>query len=183
MKVSWVIGQEIPDNALDVSIVNSIAPSWGSWKTWKRYKTDNCICTNTAEADELIRRAFHAVCNFYIMQGSYKPIGSPQGVKLFDGKFTNDTVTNKDDIVVLNLVSPNNDIVLMSGFNFSPLNNNDPLSLLIRDEYYYNIIDLMKTHNTVQFVLVDYTHELATWAKDIPNLTLDNITSVMNLLA
>ncbi len=182
MRISWVISQEIPDDALDINIVKGVSASWGSWSTWKRYKTDNCICTNTAEAKELIKRAFHAVCNFYIMQESYNKVGGPIGVKLFDGQFKNETVSNKDDIVALNLVAPNNDIVLMSGFNFSPLDNDDPLALLIREEYYFNINELMKTHELVQFVLVDYTHELADWAKKLPNLSTDKIESVKSLL-
>ena len=182
MRISWVIGQEIPANALDVKVVKEVASSWGSWSTWKQYKTDNCICTNESESKELLRRAFHAVCNFYIMQDSYNRVGSPAGVKLFDGTFKNDSIANKDDIVALNLVAPNNDIVLMSGFDFSPLDVNDPLTMITREEYYFNINELMKTHSTVQFVLVDYTHELAMWAKELPNLSVDDMDSVKSLL-
>mgnify|MGYP000533455583 CR=1 FL=1 len=103
-------------------------------------------------------------------------------LKSFDKPQKNDIVSNKDDIVALNLVAPNNDIVLMSGFNFSPIDKNEPLQMLIREEYYFNVSELMKAHSTVQFVLVDYTHELATWARELPNLTIDGIDSVKSLL-
>jgi len=182
MKVTWVIGQEIKEHELDIAIVNEVSPSWGSWKTWHDYKTDNCICSNTTDANVLIKQAFHAVCNFYIPQESFVDVGSPQGVKLFDGEFKNATITNKDDIIVLNLVAPTNDIVLMSGFNLSPLDTTNPLHLLIRDEYYHNINELIKLHNTVQFVLVDYKYKLADWGTALPNLSIDDITSVKNLL-
>ncbi len=181
MKISWVLGQEITED-LDLDLISSIAPSWGSWKTWKKYKTDNCICANADDAEKLIQRAFHALCNFYMMRDDFLHVGRPQGVKLFDGNFKNNTVTNKDDIVTLNLVVPENDIVLMSGFNLSPLDESDPLSLLIREEYYFNLNELMKEYENVQFVLVDYKHEMAQWAKDLPNLNVDTIASVRTLL-
>jgi len=181
MKIAWIIGQEIKHD-LNLDLIDSIGPSWGSWKTWKKYKTDNCICTNREEATDLIQRAFHSMCNFYMMKDDFLQVGSPQGVKLFDGNFKNNTVTNKDDIVTLNLVAPDNEIILMSGFNFEPLDKDDPLAMLIREEYYFNINELMKANTSVQFVLVDYPHKLATWANDLENLTIDTAQNVKTLL-
>lgn len=184
MRVSWVLSEKIPKGTLDMKVVKGVAPSWGSWKTWKEYKTDNCVCTDIAEIRKLIKRAFHAVCNFYIMQDSYAKVGNPPGVKLFNGKFKGNNIDNEDDIVALNLAVPNSDIVLLSGFNFMPiLNIDDKIKRLAREEYYFNVRELMKTHSTVQFVLVDYTHDLASWAHKLDNLTLDTIDSVTNLLA
>lgn len=182
MRICWVLGQEIQDEELDAAIISEVAPSWGSWSTWKKFKTDNCICTDTGEAQELIKRAFHAVCNLYIMQDSYIQVGSPQGVKLFNGKFQGEQVDNKDDIVALNLAAPNHDIVLMSGFNFSPIKTKNKIAAFSREEYYFNIIELIKANSTVQFVLVDYTHELASWLEDLENLSFDTISSVESLL-
>lgn len=183
MKICWVVSEETPSGFLDPQTLKSTAPTWGSWKNWKEYKLENCICSSTADAKNLITRAFHAVCNLYIMQASYIKLGSPIGVRLFNGTFKNDLIANKDDIITLNLVAGNNDIVLMSGFNFSPLLQTEhKIKLLSREEYYYNIRELMKTHFSTQFVLVDYVHELASWAKDLDNLSLDNIDNVKLLL-
>jgi hypothetical protein len=177
MKVSWVISQDIPDNVLDMNVVKEIAPSWGSWTTWKKYKTDNCICADVSESRNLIKRAFHVVCNFYISQDSYTTVGSPLGVKLYNGRFGPTGLVNKDDIVALNLAAPNNNIVLMSGFNLSPntIDNH-------REEYYYNVKSVIESHPNTQFVLVDYTHELGKWIREVDNLTLDTIESVKSLL-
>jgi len=183
MKLRWVLSEEIPNN-LDISIVQDVAQIWGSWKTWKEYKTNNCICTDTAKAMDLLKHAFHALTNFYIMQDSYTKLGSPQNVKLFNGSFKNNNISNKDDIVALNLATIDADIVLMSGFNFSPLlSSQDDISRMAREEYYFNIRELMKTNSNVQFVLIDYMQELASWAQELENLSFDNMNSVKSLLS
>lgn len=182
MKVCWVISEEIKKGTLDANIVKEVAPSWGSWRTWKEHKTDNCICTKISEARDLIKRAFHAVSNLYIKRDHYTKLGNPIGVKLFDGSFQSESIHNKDDIVALNLSVPNYDIVLMSGFNFSPIVTDDEKEKVAREEYYYNVRELIKKYNTTQFVLVDYEYELAAWAKELDNLTTDTIDSVKNLL-
>lgn len=176
MRICWVISEEIEADSLDMKIVREVAPSWGSWKTWKEHKTENCISTNLTHTTDLIKRAFHAICNFYIPQDHYTKAGSPMGVKLFDGTFKNNNISNKNDLVALNLATPGNDIVLMSGFNFSATEDEG------RKEYYFNVCELMKKHSTVQFVLVDYEGNLDTWAEKQENLTLDTIDSVKNLL-
>ena len=183
MNITWVISEDTPGGVLNPDLIKEIAPSWGSWKTWKEYRTENCICTDTAEANNLIKRAFHAICNLYIMQSSYSRVGSPMGVKLFNGEFKSETMANKDDLVALNLAVPQSDIVLMSGFNFSPiLTTDDELVRKSREEYYYNVRDLVEKNKGVQFVLVDYTHELASWMRDYDNITLDTVENVKSLL-
>jgi len=178
MKVCWIISEDIPSGLIDPKDIKNTAVSWGSWKTWKEFRPDNCVCSDTNEAKNLIQRAFHAVCTLYIMQESYSVVGNPSGVKLFNGQFKNSSVGNKDDIVALNLAVPQSDIVLMTGFNFSPITETNPS----QEEYYFNIRELIKANDTTQFVLVDYTHELASWTRDLDNLTLDTIGSVKNLL-
>ena len=183
MRVSWVLAEEIPNGLLDMEIVKSVSASWGSWKTWKEHKTDNCVCNDVNDAGSLIKRAFHAVCTLYVPQDNYARLGNPLGVKLFDGAFTNPKISNKDNIIALNLATPNNDIVLMSGFDFTPLySDGDELERIAREEYYFNIRALIKAHSTTQFVLVDYDDELASWAQELENLTVDTIQSVKNLL-
>jgi len=178
VKICWVVSEEIPSKLLDPEVLKDTAISWGSWKIWKEYKLDNCICTDPDEAHKLIQRAFHAVCTLYIMQESYKAVGSPGGVKLFNGHFKNNGVSNKDDIVALNLAVPQSDVVLLSGFNFSPILEADPS----REEYYFNVRELMKANATTQFVLVDCSAELASWVGELDNVTQDTIDSVKKLL-
>lgn len=178
MRVTWVLSEEILEGTLDMDIVKAVCPSWGSWKVWKEHKVDNCVCSHTGEAGNLIKRALHAVCNLYIPQDAYTKLGNPLGVKLFDGAFASKTVGNKDDIVALNLATPNNDIVLMSGFNFTPMYSTD----VAREEYYFNVRALINSHPDTQFVLVDYDGELASWAKELDNLSVDTIDSVKSLL-
>jgi len=183
MKVCWVISEDVPAGLLDPKVIKDIATSWGSWKTWKEYRPENCICSSTTDAKNLISRAFHAVCTLYIMQESYVKAGNPIGVKIFNGQFKSTTVCNKDDIIALNIAVPQSDIVLMSGFNFSPiLNTDDEVTRTAREEYYFNVRALIKLNAETQFVLVDYTHELASWARELNNVTLDTIDSVKNLL-
>lgn len=117
------------------------------------------------------------------MEESYSNIGKPPGVKLFNGHFENDAVSNKDDIIALNLAVPKADIVLMYGFNFSPLLNTDnEADRVAREEYYYNVREIIKSFPLTQFVVVEYMHELATWARELDNVTFDTIDSVRNLL-
>jgi len=183
MRISWVISEDITDNALDMKVVKETSSSWGSWKVWKKYKVDNCVCTDTSEATKLIQRAFHAVCNFYMMQESFTKVGSPVGVKLFDGKFKSDYIDNKDDIVALNIAAPGHDIVLLSGFNLSPMMEDDEVKNVSREEYYYNIKELIKSNSTTQFVFVDYKHEISQWIRELDNVTFDTISSVKSLLS
>lgn len=183
MRITWVISEEIHANALDMNIVKAVAPSWGSWKVWKHYRIDNTVCIDVDQADNLIKRALHAVTNLYVPQSAYVDLGSPIGVRLFDGSFTNDNITNGDDIVALNLATPNTDLVLMSGFNFQPLLNTDTEILrLAREQYYFNVRAIMHHNRDVQFVLVDYNYEQASWLKQVDNLTIDSMNSVKNLL-
>lgn len=183
MKVAWILSEDIPKGLLDPITVKNIAASWGSWKTWKEFRTDNCVCHNTTEANNLIKRALHTLCNLFIMQSSYTRVGSPIGVNLFNGEFKSETIANRDDLIALNLVIPQADIVLMSGFNFSPLLNTDDEDIRkAREEYYFNVRELIKTNDTTQFVLVDYMHEMASWVGELDNVNLDTVGSVKSLL-
>ena len=179
MNVCWIISEDSADDLIDPADIKNTAPSWGSWRTWKSYKTDNCVCSDADDAAELTVHTFQKVCNFYVMQSIHSTIGKPPGVKLFGGEFNNDTISNKDDLIALNLAVPQSDIVLMLGFDFSPLLETDDQS---REEYYYNVRELMKQNNTTQFVFVEYTHELASWLSELSNVTFDSNTNIQNLL-
>lgn len=183
MKVSWIISEDISADLIDPQIIKDTGVSWGSWKIARTYTPDNCICTRNTEASPLIQHGFQNTCNLYITQASFKSLGNPANVRLFNGQFKNNNISNKDDIVALNLAVANMDIVLLAGFNFRPLlNTDDKPNRLAREEYYFNVREIIKAFPTTQFVMVEYMHELASWAHELDNLTLDTIDSVKNLL-
>ena len=97
MQVSWVISSEYKDDKATPEQLKAIGNTWGSWKTWRSYSTTNVLCTNDEKARDLIKRAFHSVCNFYIPQKSYAALGRPPGVQVFDGQFPGD-FDNQEDI-------------------------------------------------------------------------------------
>jgi len=173
MKVCWVISESVPSN-LEAPI--DIVTSWGSWKTHEAYKTENCVCSNTSEASTLTKLGFQTSVNLYINQATYLEIERPPKVKLFGGQFGSDGISNKDDIVALNLAVPLYDLVLLFGFDLSPTTDAG------RDEYYFNVKEIIKANPSTQFVLVDYVHELDSDVLELSNVTQDTVESVKSLL-
>lgn len=182
MKVSWVLSQTIHHDFADPTVIRSIGPAWGSWQTWKSYKTDNTICTDLSEAKALMQRAFHAVTNFYVPRDFYAELGRPIGLKMFDGQFKGPAHKNKDDVVALNLTAQTSDIVLMLGFNMPPVNTTDKIEKAIEEAYQLNVRAVIRDNPTVQFVLVNYEHDLAPVFKELENVTQDTLESVVDLL-
>ena len=68
MEVAWVLSEDYVDPIVKSETIKDIGTTWGSWKTWRSWSTDNVLCADNAKAQELIKRAFHSVCNFYIPQ-------------------------------------------------------------------------------------------------------------------
>jgi hypothetical protein len=183
LRICWIISQDIPNNLIDPVVIKDTGTSWGSWLTHSIYSPDNCICSNTTEAKALIQHSIQDVCTLYIMKESYSHLGKPAGVKLFNGQFKNNLISNKDDIIALNLAVPEADLVLLAGFNFGPLLNTDEKGPReARLEYYFNVREIIQGHPQTQFVLVEYTGGLASWAQELDNLTEDTVESVKNLL-
>jgi hypothetical protein len=182
MKVSWVISQITPPAFADPELIRSIGPAWGSWHTWKNYKTDNIICTDLTEAKMLMQRAMHAVTNFYIPRDFYSELGRPVGLKMFDGQFKGPAHKNKDDVVALNLTAQTSDIVLMLGFNLAPIETEDKIEKVIEQAYQMNVRSVIRDNLNVQFVLVEYQHELAKVFTELENLTQDGLQAVIEML-
>jgi len=174
MKVCWVISESVPGDQLHPGELKTIAEAWGSWQTHEAHKTENCICSNTSEASTLTKLGFQTSVNLYISEESYLEIGRPPKVKLFGGKFGSDGISNKDDIVALNLTVSQYDLILLLGFDFSPTTDAG------RDEYYFNVKEIIKANADTQFVLVDYAHDMDDW--ELANLTEDTVESVKSLL-
>lgn len=181
MKVSWVISQTTPVLA-DSELIKSVGPTWGSWHTWKHYKTDNIICTDLTEAKALMQRSMHTVANFYIPRDFYVELGRPAGLKMFDGQFKGPAHKNKDDVVALNLTAQTSDIVLMLGFNLSPIQTDDKIEKVIEQAYQMNVRSVIRDNLDVQFVLVEYYGESAKVFNELENLTQDSLQAVVEML-
>ena len=95
MEVAWVLSEDYADPIVKPEQLKEVGTSWGSWKTWRSWSTDNVLCADNAKAQDLIKRAFHSVCNFYIHNKNYIALNRPTGVKVFDGDFPDDFANKK----------------------------------------------------------------------------------------
>jgi hypothetical protein len=183
MNVCWVLSQDIPKGFVKYEVLTSVGPIWGPLSKWREYQSDNTVCYDLREAKQMINRAFHAVTHFYVPKDQYIDLGRPVGVRLFEGEFKDNAVANKEDIILMNLVSSSNDIVLMLGFNLSPVSKNlDAIEQRFEKAYRHNIKTIIKDNPNTQFVLVNYEDELAENFEDLDNLTIDTVDSVVDLL-
>jgi hypothetical protein len=182
MKVCWVLGQDFNLHIDKAKSIKAIAPIWGSHKTWRDFETDNVICNELPVAVGLLNRAFQAVCNFYVPKERYVDLGRPSGVKMYDGGF-NVEMFSKDEIIALHLVAPNNDIVLLLGFNLA---NRDFSDNKLLKHQWTNYLLAVKTviaqHPNTQWVAIDQISDIHPDIKNLPNFTCDKIENVVHLL-
>jgi hypothetical protein len=183
MRVNWVFAEGYQlDPAVDADAVKSVGPTWGSWRTWRGCGTDNVICHDRAKAQELIKRAFQAVCNFYIPKKHYQDVGRPTGVKLYEGDFTQE-LDRIEDIIAMHLVSGISDIVLLVGFDFGPLPTvADQFEQHKLKNYHGLMRSTINSDQAVQWVAVDHPTELDKAYQNLSNLTCDSMESVLKLL-
>lgn len=183
MRVSWAIaeGHRFP---LDVNLdqIKNVGPTWGSWKTWRDCNTDNVICHYRPKAQELIGRAFQAVCNFYIPKKYYQDLNRPVRVKLYDGDFEHD-LDHAEDVIALHLAAAENDIVLMLGYNLTKL---DPPADAYQKHklvnYHGMIRSIVNNNPDVQWVLIDHVGALDKAYQSMSNITCDSMENVLKLL-
>jgi len=185
MNVCWVLSQDIPEGFVSREVLTSVGPIWGPLSKWREYQSDNTVCYDLREAKKMINRAFHAVTHFYVPKNQYIDLGRPVGVRLFEGEFKDNAVANKEDIILMNLVASNNDIVLMLGFDLTPVDEElNPVEQRYQKAYRHNIKTIISENSNTQFVLVNYGKKtkLAKNFTDLENLTRDSIESVVDLL-
>jgi len=183
MQVAWALSENLKSGQIDSNQLKNIAPIWGPYSTWNDYRTDNVICHDNKKAKELISRAFHAIFNLYLPKSSYIELGRPQGVKLYEGDFKDPLIDLKEDIVTLNLTSQNYEVVLMYGWDLSPVDENEDKIVQHKAKTYRNnIATIIKSNPNIQYVLVDYNGKLAKDFKDLENLSQDTMSSVKELL-
>jgi hypothetical protein len=184
MKISWILSNSLVlDPTVDIDQLKNIGAFWGSWRTWRSCQTDNVICHDMAKANELIKRAFHAVCNFYIPNSIYASLDRPTGVKLYEGDFIHD-VDRHEEIVAMHLVASASEIVLMMGFDFSePVKNLDKL-VEHRETNYRNLTKQAMIDNpNTQWVMVDHPAEFRKDLQKVANLSRDSLENVIGMLA
>ena len=184
MNISWVVAESYQfDPTVDVDSLKHIGPIWGSWKTWRGCSTDNVICHNRSKAQELIKRKLQEGCNFYIPEKNFQAIQRPTNVKIYKGEFEQETDT-LEDIIALHLCVPTSDIILMAGFDLSPIvDPGDRYELHKIKNYHGMLHSLISSCSDKQFVLVNYQLELAKSYRALTNLTCDTMENVLQLLA
>jgi len=184
LRTNWIFGSHwVPDSKLDLDAVKQIAPSWGSWRSWRACRTDNVICHDPAEAKKLLARAFQAVCNFYLPRSQFQELNRPVGVRLYDGDYREEA-TDIDDIIAMHLVVKQSDLVLIAGINLaSPVIPADPMDQHRLRNRFGLIRSIIANNPKVQWVLVDHVEYPDPAFLNLPNLTRDNMKSVLKLLA
>jgi hypothetical protein len=184
MKISWVISEQLQlDPTVDLSRIKEIGPIWGSWRTWRGCQTDNVICNDFKKAEELIKRAFHSVCNFYIPNSAYSSLERPKGVQIYEGEFVHD-VDRQEEIVAMYLAALDSDIVLLLGFDFS---TKEPKSDKLEEHRAKNYNGLTKqamvSNPNVQWVVVDHAMDLRKDLQSLGNLNKDTLDNVIGMLS
>lgn len=184
MNINWVLADHaVLDPTVDLTRMKSAGAFWGSWRTWRAYSTDNVVCHNMKKSQELIGRAFHAACNFYIPNSTYTALDRPLGVKLYEGDFLGHAVDNQDELVAINLAGSTSDVVLLVGFDWTqkPVDPDPAVETRCRN-YRGLVAQAIRSKEDVQWVLVDHPGELRSELTDLPNLTVDTLENVFALL-
>jgi len=184
MRVNWVVTSGyVFDPTVNLELVKSVGPIWGSWKSWRACSTDNVICHDIGKSRELINRAFQAVCNFYVPKKNYQDLSRPVGVRLYDGDFSQE-VDDLEDIVSLHLAGSSSDIVLMLGFDLRiPKSMSDRFEMHKIRNRHGLIRSVINSQENTQWVAVDHQNDPDSSYKSLSNFTCDNIDSVLKLLA
>jgi hypothetical protein len=184
MNINWVLANSyIPDPTINLDQLKACGAFWGGWQTWRASGTDNVICHDPAKAQELIKRQFHATCNFYVPNSAYAMLDRPQGVRLYEGKFLHD-LDNHEEIVALHLTAGISDIVLLMGFDFAE--NELPSDRLERHRWlnHRNLIrQAIKDNAQTQWVLVDHDQPVGKDFGELSNVTTDTLANVIGMLA
>ena len=184
MNINWVLSNHyVPDPTVDLAQLRACGAFWGGWQTWRASGTDNVICHDTAKARDLIQRAFHATCNFYVPNSAYAMLDRPQGVRLYEGEFVHD-LDDHEEIVALHLTAGISDIVLLLGYDLAEVELPTDRLLRHRALNYRNLVrQAIKDNPNTQWVLVDHARAIGKDFVELKNLTqdtLDNVIATLN---
>lgn len=184
MKVNWVLADSLVlDPMADLDAMKNCGSLWGSWRTWRSCQTDNVICHNMAKADELIKRSFNTVSNFYIPESVYVSLNRPESVNLYKGDFVHD-VDQQEEIVAMHLALAGSDIILLLGFDLTePVKNPDRLAEHRAHNYRQLVRQVIAANEQIQWVLVDHPGPIMKEMSSLENLSQDSLGNVLRLLA
>lgn len=181
MKTCWIVADDFAGPHVDPDQIKKIGPVWGSWRTWRAWKTDNVLCHDVTQAQELLQRAFQAVCNFYTANKNYATLGRPLKVNLYEGDFPGE-LDRPEEIIAMHLVAEHNDLVLLLGYNLTKIEEEDKYQRHKRLNYQNAFRATLNTYPNVQFVLIDHPGDLDKSFQNISNITCDKFESVLQLL-
>ena len=183
MRINWVAANTaVLDPTVDLEKVKHIGSVWGGWQTWRGCQTDNVICHSMKKAAELLQRNFNSTCNFYIPKDNYTLLDQPPNVRLYEGKFPDDT-EHADEIVALHLGASLSDIVLLLGFDWSEKPKLEDQLQEHRAHVYRTLINgVIRNNPAVQFVAVDHPNEFRKDLAQFENLTRDSMATALSLL-
>lgn len=180
MRTCWIIADDFAATHVDPEEIKKIAPIWGSWRTWRAWGTDNVICHDATKAQELIQRAFQAVCNFYTANKNFVDLGRPLRVNLYEGDFPGE-LDHPEEIIAMHLVAEQNDLVLLLGFDLTDKQSDDKFENHKRLNYINAFRATLNTYPETQWVLIDHPG-VVTKKITLSNLTKDSFDSVIALL-
>jgi len=133
------------------------------------------------KAQELLQRAFQAVCNFYTANKNYASLGRPLKVNLYEGDFPGE-LDHPEEIIAMHLVADHNDLVLLLGYDLTEVTTQDKYQRHKQLNYQNAFRATLNTYPNVQFVLIDHSGDLDKSFKNISNITCDKFESVLQLL-
>jgi hypothetical protein len=183
MRINWVFSEGYQlDPTIEIEMIKTVGPSWGSWRTWRACGTDNVICHDVTKARELLQRAFHAVCNFYLPAKNFADLGRPAHVQLYDGDY-NQEVISIEDIISVHLAASQSDLVLLAGFNLSkPEVPADRFQRHRVANYHGLLRSAMASNVQTQWVVLDHAQDLDESYAKLSNLTCDSMQNALQLL-
>lgn len=184
MRINWVLAENtLLDHDVDIEQLKNIGSFWGGWKTWRGCSTDNVICSDIGQARSLIQRNFNQLCNLYVPESSYVELDRPAGVRLYGGMF-NFEIDCPDDLISMHLASSQSDIVLLLGFDCQPKDKRtDRLEEHRAQNYRIGVKHAIKDNPEVQWVLINHSDNLMDELKGLPNLTVDTLSNVIEMLS
>jgi hypothetical protein len=180
MNMSWVLANATElDPVYDIASLKALGPFWGSWQTWRAYQTDHVICHDQQKAAELVQRNFQARCNLYLPTAMHASLDRPDGVKLYAGEFVHDC-TRQEEIVALHLAATTSDIVLLLGWDLTPLTATEDRLAWHQAQHHRNLVtQALRDYDQVQWVIVDHPGELAPNLANLDNVMTDTLDSVL----
>ena len=180
MRVSWIIADRFASTTVDPEQLKAIGPIWGSWRTWRAWHTDNVLCHDLGRAQELIQRAFQAVCNLYVPNRHFAALNNPSRVNIYEGDFPGE-MDSPEEIVAMHLASGSSDLILLLGYDLGKITVEDRFERHKQTNYMNAFRATLNTYPETQFVLIDHPGDLDKSFGSIANLTCDKYETVLQL--